>query len=226
MLDLVGVDRIPWRTVDSMQGDDTKRRLDRIGMDSSGDVLHLNSVEVIDRDTAFARSGDLLVCLRSLDLVLVIDRQLERIVWGWSDGQTILDRPHHPTLLANGNLLVFDNGWRRGTTRVVEVDPLSSQVVWQYPQEPSPRFFTKRGGLAQPLPNGNLLITESDRGHVFEITRSGDVVWDFWNPRFARGKRQTVYRAWRWTDRELTRLKLPETLATTLAARGLLGAQH
>jgi hypothetical protein len=32
------------------------------------------------------------------------------------------------------------------------------------------------------LPNGNVLITESDGGRLFEVTRAGEIVWNFVNP--------------------------------------------
>ncbi len=37
-------------------------------------------------------------------------------------------------------------------------------------------------GANQPLPNGNVLITESDFGRVFEVTRDGEIVWEFNSP--------------------------------------------
>ena len=35
---------------------------------------------------------------------------------------------------------------------------------------------------AQRLPNGNTLITESHCGRLFEVTRDGEIVWEFINP--------------------------------------------
>ena len=35
---------------------------------------------------------------------------------------------------------------------------------------------------AQRLPNGNTLICEGEKGRVFEVTRDGKIVWDYWNP--------------------------------------------
>ena len=37
-------------------------------------------------------------------------------------------------------------------------------------------------GAVQELPNGNVLVTESTRGHAVEVTRAGEVVWEFLNP--------------------------------------------
>jgi hypothetical protein len=51
------------------------------------------------------------------------------------------------------------------------------------------------GGI-EALPNGNVLITESERGRAFEITRDGDIVWEFYNPDIDESKRQraAIYR--------------------------------
>jgi hypothetical protein len=52
------------------------------------------------------------------------------------------------------------------------------------------------------LPNGNTLITESDRGRVFEITPSGEIVWEFFIPEFQKKekRRPTIYRMMRITN--------------------------
>jgi hypothetical protein len=42
------------------------------------------------------------------------------------------------------------------------------------------------------LPNGNTLITESDRGRAFEITRSGRVVWEYYNPARAGERKELI----------------------------------
>ena len=34
----------------------------------------------------------------------------------------------------------------------------------------------------QALPNGNLLVTESQRGHAFELTPDKKIVWDYYDP--------------------------------------------
>lgn len=114
--------------------------------------------------------------------------------------------------------MIFDNGWHKGSSRIVELDPRTEEIVWSY--EPGPEFFSRRGGMAQPLPNGNLLLTQQDAGRVFEITRQGEIVWDFWNPQHNRnsGQRLSIYRAWRWSAEDLEKVALPEELRRSLAA--------
>ena len=36
-------------------------------------------------------------------------------------------------------------------------------------------------GKHQPLPNGNILITETEGGRAFEVTPNGETVWSFVN---------------------------------------------
>ena len=82
-------------------------------------------------------------------------------------------------MLANGHIMVFDNGVKNKASRVVEMDPATGQIVWQY-QAPVPQsFYTLSKGSAQRLDNGNTLITNSDNGKVFEVTSAGEIVWEY-----------------------------------------------
>ena len=71
-------------------------------------------------------------------------------------------------------------------------------AVWEYRGDPPESFFTRERGGAHALSNGNVLITESAHGRVFEVTRQGEIVWEFWNPDFsAEGPRRQIYRMYR-----------------------------
>lgn len=178
---------------DRADGDDYAR---------ASDVLHPNGVELVDRDLPFARTGDLILCLRELDMLAVLDPRTQRVRWAWGPGD--LDGPHHPSLLPNGHLLVFDNGRRRGYSRVLELDPVSREIVWSYQADPPASFYSAVRGSAQALPNGDVLITESTKGRVFEVDRAGRVVWEFWNPTFTEGgERKQIYRFSRLSDEQV-----------------------
>ena len=58
----------------------------------------------------------------------------------------------------------------------------TNEIEWKYEAWDQSSFFTHRQGAAQPLPNGNWFITSSNVGHLFEVTKRGEVVWDFVNP--------------------------------------------
>lgn len=161
------------------------------------DYFHLNTVGLIPenplgrRDVRF-RPGNLLICLRNVNQIVILERNTYRILWSWGQGD--LEWPHHPTLLPSGHILVFDNGVHRKYSRVLELDPLSKTIVWEYRADPPEDFYSQARGAAQRLPNGNTLITESDRGRVFEVSREGEIVWAWVNPLRKKDYRQTVYR--------------------------------
>ena len=151
------------------------------------------------------------------------DNSPEAKAIGWIIGQ------HHAhiipqTLPGGGNILIFDNGgWGgydnpnpgsptgvkaalRDYSRVLEIDPVSMKIVWQYtPKEAgflepmdSSRFYSPFISGMQRLPNGNTLITEGSNGRVIEVTPDHEIVWEFISPYWGKHVRMNMtYRAYR-----------------------------
>ena len=148
------------------------------------DYYHLNTVKILPKnplaktDRRF-QPGNLLICLRHASLVVILEKKTKKIVWSW--GPKKLDQPHMPHMLENGNLLIFDNGTERGYSRIIELNPIKKQIVWQYQADKPKEFFSDQRGSVQRLPNGNTLITNSQSGQVFEINTRGKIVWEFIN---------------------------------------------
>ncbi len=181
-----------------------------------GEVLHANSVEILDRDVpGLGSRGNALISLRELDLIAVVDLDTERVVWSWGEGQ--LEAQHQPSLLDDGNLLVFDNGTRRGYSRVIEVEPASGRIVWEFSGNPQRSLRSRRKGGCQKLPNGNVLITESEKGRAFEVTRRGETVWSFLNPDLDadQARRRPIYRMTRFDTRGACAVASSHTSSTS-----------
>ena len=166
---------------------------------TSIDLFHSNSAEWM-RNAQLATSNpiydlnNVLVCSRHQNRIAIFDWDDKQVVWSW--GRDELMGPHDAQVLENGNILVFDNGLGRGWSRVIELDPTSGKIVWQYKADPPDAFFSSHKGSAQRLPNGNTLISESARGRIFEITSDGEIVWEFFCPhRTPDGERATIVRA-------------------------------
>jgi hypothetical protein len=161
------------------------------------ELLHANALQWLDdamppaESEPFRTRPAVLVCLRHQDTVALIDWTEQRVVWAWGQGE--LSGPHDAHLLPNGNVLVFDNGLGRGWSRVVEVDPARREIVWQY-RAPEPRdLYSRIHGSGQRLPNGNTLIVDSTHGRAVEVTRGGEIVWDFVTPHVnTEGKRYNI----------------------------------
>lgn len=179
------------------------------------DYYHLNTIEVLPktplgkRDKRF-RAGNLMISLRNTDLIMILDQEDLSVVWTWGPGQ--LERQHSPTMLKNGNILIFDNGSRRKFSRVIELDPSSKRIVWKYVGDPPRSFYSVERGNAQRLANGDTLICEAEKGHVFEVTPDGEKVWEFWNPELSgNGQRRRIYRMERYPVSAVETLLSPDS---------------
>ncbi len=93
-----------------------------------------------------------------------------------------------------GHLICYNNNYQNNNSAVFEINtPVDS--TGNYPINatdafgPSGPFWMYSGGFhsnvqsgAFRLPNGNTLITEADDAHMFEVTSSGSIVWDYTFP--------------------------------------------
>ncbi len=179
----------------------------RIEGEFSFDWAHNNTLQVIPPNATHERErrgssspfkpGNIVFSYRSLDVIGVIDRESGEIVWAWGPGA--LDGQHKPHVLDSGNILIFDNGTLRGYSRVIEVNPITERIEWQYTGSPKEDFLSRYISGAQRLPNGNTLICEGGKAHLFEVTPEGEVVWDFTNHLHDEASLGTIYRCLRYS---------------------------
>jgi hypothetical protein len=160
-----------------------------------------NSVFVMD-------NGDILLSQRFTNMLLIVDKKTGDIKWRWGPGE--IAHPHHPQVLENGNILVFDNGFHRNCihdfeysrSRVVEVNPETKEIVWEYEDETPINFYSCACGGCQRLPNGNTLICEALMGRIFEVTPYSETVWEYVVPFYYKhpfiGTTNFIFRAYRY----------------------------
>jgi Arylsulfotransferase (ASST) len=151
------------------------------------DPLHTNTVSLITEraaaNFAFGQAGQVLLSFRELGAIGVLDPESAALVWltrGPWLGQ------HDPDILPNGNILLFDNYGHfekpEGRSRVIEFDPATIELIWQYPGTAEQPLESLIRASQQRLENGNTLITESSGGRILEVTPAGEIVWQFVNP--------------------------------------------
>ena len=165
-------------------------------------------------------NGLVLMSLRTTSGVIAVRRDTGAVVW--HIGPEVVAQQHTPVETDDGKILVFDNGnLRTGSTspfsRVIEVDPATNEVVWQYVDPMPPTFFSPYMGGAQRLWNGNTLVCESAFGRLFEVTRGGATVWEYVIPdfveypaplnRFIVGSHNSTFRAHRYRAEQVAWLK-------------------
>jgi len=143
--------------------------------------LHTNSVSELP-------NGNLLVSFCKVNTVGIIDKKTKNLVWRWgTDGE--LAHQHAPVMLQNGNILIFDNGYHpnglaQNYSRLVEV-ARNKEKVWSY-DGPSggdmkQQIYSSMWSNCRRLANGNFLGCEGTTGRIFEVTKGGDLVWEWVN---------------------------------------------
>jgi len=187
--------------------------------DAGDERFHPDNVIISSRAANFVA-----IVSRSGDVVWRIGPDYRATPEQQAIGQVI--GQHHPHIIpaglpGAGNLLVFDNGGRGGygagnpaapngtqivtrlSSRVLEIDPVTLELVWDYridsPTEDF-RFASWYVSSAQRLPNGNTMINEGAHGRLFEVTAAGEIVWEYVNPYPGdepRGVTSRIYRAYR-----------------------------
>ncbi len=167
---------------------------------------------------------NIIISSRNASFIAIINKITGDIVWrvgpDFSTGTPEYDLgqfvgQHHAHMIPNGlpgqgNILVLDNGGRSGYggptgyprytrhfSRVIEFNPVTLEIVWQYGAESGEeQFFSRNIGSAQRLPNGNTLITDGTNGRIIEMTKEKKKVWEF-NAPASDNENSAIYRAYR-----------------------------
>ena len=129
-----------------------------------------------------AEPGQVLVSFRTLSAIGLIDLDKEQMVWA-QRGFWIAQ--HDPDPLPDGRILIYDNRGHAGSggcSRILEFEPVTHAASWTYTGVEQQPFESKIRGAQQRLPNGNVLITESVGGRIFEVSREKEIVWDYHTP--------------------------------------------
>ncbi len=143
---------------------------------------HANAVAELPDD-------DILMSFMQTNVIAIIDKRSGDVKWRYGGPKGELAHQHSPSVLDNGNFLVFDNGLHprglaKGFSRILEVNPSSSKIVWGFGgnwPEPKELFYSPTMGSCQRLSNGNTFVCESTTGRLFELSPKGDLVWEYVN---------------------------------------------
>ena len=157
-----------WKGLDHFQIDETTSDVNlRAAPPEEIDYVHANSIEL-------APDGNIILSCRHLDAVIKINYQTGDIIWrlGGKKSDFVflndsLGGPSHQhcaRMLANGNLLMFDNGNLHNppVSRAVEYQldeassPKTATLFWEFRNDPP--IFSAATGSAQRLANGNTFI--------------------------------------------------------------------
>jgi outer membrane protein assembly factor BamB len=153
---------------------------------AGGDVLHVNSLQVLDGRLAarfphFA-AGNVLISSRRTSAIAVVDAETGKVVWAHRGD---FREQHDAKVLATGNILLFDNSGLPGESRILELSLETLEPIWEYLGTREHPFYSEFLGAVERLPNGSTLVTDSNQGRAFEVTPEGEIVWEFYTPHTA-----------------------------------------
>lgn len=154
-----------------------------------GEIAHLNDIEELPDSIADSfpqfEGGDLVLSFRDEHLVVVVDPRTWTVRWH-QVGPWI--QQHDPDFQPDGTMTIFSNnndntstGTHLGGSEIVELDPTTGTTRVLYGGVPGQEMHTPLLGKHQMLPNGNILITQAQRGRILEVTRDGELVWELIN---------------------------------------------
>ncbi len=159
---------------------------------TGGDFDHPNALD-------FDLDSNYIVSFRNMSAILKLNYQIGATMWqmgGTHNQFTFVNDPqamsftaggaggtsgqHSVRVLANGHLLIYDNGNLQPTphTRAVEyaLDTVAktATMVWEY--VPNPPIFTVAVGSVQRLANGNTLVGFGFAGQIHEVDAHANLV--------------------------------------------------
>lgn len=157
------------------------RRFDKDPAEKATDIFHVNDIEPLRTEVAPAfpmfEAGDLLISLRSTNLVAVIDPDDYRVKW-WSTGPWI--GQHDPDFASDGTISVYNNNTGRSRSEILKIDPATREVSNEL-FAGGARFYSPFMGRHQYLPNGHVLIAVPAEGRVIEVSSHGRMIMEFNN---------------------------------------------
>ncbi len=147
------------------------------------DPFHLNDVQPLLSDGPYWRKGDLLLSLRNLSTILLYRPATGKVLW-WRTGPWAMQ--HDVSVIDDHRISVFDNNWRfaapegevDGTNRVAVYDFATDKTTFPMDRVMTALHIdTRAQGRATPLPNGDFMIEETERGRLLRAAPDGTVRW-------------------------------------------------
>lgn len=159
------------------------------------EIVHLNKITElksnIANDFPLFNTGDLLLSLRTYNMLLVLDPETLQIKWfkvgPWK-------RQHDPEFKAGGKITVFNNNiylnsYFKGKIKsntpqisnIIEIDPVTNKHEVIYGGTENQKLLSIVRGKHEMKHNNGILITEFESGRALEVDSKGNIVWQYIN---------------------------------------------
>ena len=160
------------------------------------DPIHLNDIQPVNFDGEFWKKGDVFLSLGNQSMIVLYRPSSDRIVWKHA-GPFFFQ--HDVDILDNHRISIFNNN-TKNTAGGLTVNGHSEVIVYDFKTGKTSLYLNKSlvnenvktttQGRSQILPNGDLLIEETNYARTIYFNADGSVSWSHLN----RAKDGNLYR--------------------------------
>jgi len=151
------------------------------------DPIHLNDIQPVEYDSKFWKRGDIFISLRNVSIILLYRPSNNKIIWKFN-GKTF--NQHDVDILNSNTISIFDNNMKMfysggnvdGNNRVGVYNFLKDEYLFYLNKSLIKEDVkTATGGRSQILPNGDLLVEETNYGRLLYFNNDGSLKWTYVN---------------------------------------------
>ena len=159
------------------------------------DPIHLNDIQPVDFDSEFWKNGDVFLSLRHQSMVFLYRPSTNKIIWKFTGP---IFHQHDVDILDDHRISIFNNNSKDYELGEL-VDGNNEVVIYDFNTGRYSSYLkdsllkndvrTISAGRSEILPNGDLLVEESNYGRTLYFNRDGSLRWSHVN----RGSDGNVY---------------------------------
>ena len=151
------------------------------------DPTHINDIQPASYDSKYWLEGDLFLSLRSLAMIIQYRPSENKIIWY---KQGAFSQQHDVDILDdsriyffNNNVKFYSNGRRVDNNSEVMIYDFSNDSLYKYQNTAfiQNEIRTTTSGLSEILPDGSILVEETNSGRYLNITSDGNLKFTFLN---------------------------------------------
>lgn len=158
------------------------------GDDYEKDPIHLNDIQPVNFDGDFWKKEDLFLSLRNQSMILLYRPSTNEIIW---KGTGPFLHQHDVDILDNHRISVFNNRSINVVDNINIVDGHNEVIIYNFETNEYSSYLkdgliehdvrTITEGRGEILPNGDLLIEESNYGRTLYFNADGSLKWTHLN---------------------------------------------
>ena len=161
------------------------------------DPIHLNDIQPVNFDSDYWKKGDLFLSVRNQSMIILYRPSSNKIIW---KGIGPFLRQHDVDIMDGYRISIFNNRYTNNVLKKKRVDGNNEVIIYDFKTGKYSSYMQKSlsaldvrtvtEGTSQILPNGDMLIEESNFGRTLYFNADGSLAWSHYN----RAKDGNVYR--------------------------------